>query len=238
MSAGITRFAIQQAAGSDAPAVEADLHVLVSHGFTTFQMAFVVDAIADTRDAHIDPAKSYDLVLSGPDLPGVPTADTGAVVRTLLSHAQDEVLIVGYAIHNGRDLFAPLADRMLANRNLRATFYLDIRRPIGDSTEECELVRRFGAEFRTKHWPWSLLPEVFYDPRSLQQGSNRASLHAKCVIVDRSDALVTSANFTEAAQQRNLEVGVLIRHEATVQRLANFFDGLRVRGDFRACPLT
>jgi phosphatidylserine/phosphatidylglycerophosphate/cardiolipin synthase-like enzyme len=49
---------------------------------------------------------------------------------------------------------------------------------------------------------------------------------AKCVVVDRQAALVTSANFTEAAQQRNIEVGLLIRHAPLVSRISLYFEGL------------
>ena len=38
-----------------------------------------------------------------------------------------------------------------------------------------------------------------------------SSLHPKCVVIDEGKALVTSANFTEAAQIRNIEAGVFIR---------------------------
>lgn len=238
LSAGVTRFGIQQAAGADAHDVETALRFLDAQKLIPSQMAIVIDAIADARDAQLDPAKLFDLVLSGPDLPGVPTSDTAAVVRTLVTQADSEVLLVGYAIHDGRELFKPLAERMKAISNLRVTFYLDIRRAYGDRSEETDLVRRFGIEFLAKHWPWSNLPEVYYDPRSLAAiGQHRASLHAKCVIIDRKEALVTSANFTEAAQQRNIEAGVLIRHTGMVQRLASYFKGLQLNGSFKACAL-
>ena len=37
----------------------------------------------------------------------------------------------------------------------------------------------------------------------------RASLHAKVVVVDHIKLFLTSANFTEVAQQRNIEMGLL-----------------------------
>jgi phosphatidylserine/phosphatidylglycerophosphate/cardiolipin synthase-like enzyme len=80
---------------------------------------------------------------------------------------------------------------------------------------------------RENNQPWSPLPNVFYDPRSLDHsGKTRSSLHAKCIVVDRRIALVTSANFTEAAQQRNIEAGVLVRDAGFAERIAKYFDGL------------
>lgn len=51
-------------------------------------------------------------------------------------------------------------------------------------------------------------------------------MHAKCVIVDHRICLITSANFTPAAQECNIEVGVLVREAEQVRRLSSYFDGL------------
>src|SRR6185295_9900188 len=101
-----------------------------------------------------------------------------------------------------------------------------------------EIVRRFAQEFREKHWPWPQLPELFYDPRSLSESTDkRSSLHAKCVVVDRRVALVTSANFTVAAQHRNIEAGVIVRYQPFVERVVGFFDGLRESNQLITCRL-
>jgi phosphatidylserine/phosphatidylglycerophosphate/cardiolipin synthase-like enzyme len=202
-------------------------------------IALVAEGIADARERMPDPDVLFDLVLSGPDVPGIPTADTAAVVHTVFEEAKTEVLLVGYAIHNGEHLFAPLATKMRKIPDLRVIFYLDIGRRFGDTSLSNEIVRRFVHEFRTKHWPWPELPEVYYDPRSLAENTEeRSSLHAKCVIVDRRVALVTSANFTEAAQERNIEAGVVVRYQPVVERLADYFGTLRSSDRLRRCRLT
>ncbi len=195
----------------------------------------MLDAIAQGREGQSDRGL-FDLVLLGPEVPGMPTSDTAATVQTLIEGAQREVLLVGYAVHNGKRLFKRLAERMESVPELRVVFCLDIARKPADTSLESENVRRFAREFATKHWPGKRLPEVLYDPRALaEKWEDRASLHAKCVIVDRSVALVTSANFTEAAQKKNIEVGVLIRHEISVGRLVGYFSGLRNAGLLREC---
>ncbi len=238
LSAGISRFGVQQAAGADAAVVEAALQTLSASGFTPPQLAVLVQAIVDARGSQPDATSLFDLVLSGPDLPGVPTADTAAVVHTLITQAQSEVLLVGYAIHNGRELLKPLAEQMDQMPALRIMFCLDINRPYGDTSRDDEIVRRFAGEFRTKHWPWERVPKVFYDPRALVPGGpQRGSLHAKCVVIDRSIALVTSANFTEAAQHRNIEAGLVIRHPGTVDRIVNYFEGLIAASHLVPCVI-
>lgn len=68
---------------------------------------------------------------------------------------------------------------------------------------------------------------MFYDPRSLELAAEkRACLHAKCVVVDRRAVFVSSANFTEAAQERNIEVGLLIRSPALAEGIVRHFEML------------
>jgi len=50
--------------------------------------------------------------------------------------------------------------------------------------------------------------------------------HAKCVLVDDEVSFVTSANFTEWAQQRNVEAGVLVRNPHFTRQLRAQFDSL------------
>ena len=77
-------------------------------------------------------------------------------------------------------------------------------------------------------------PEIYFDPRSLaMDGKPKAVLHAKCVVVDGAIAFVSSANFTEAAQERNIEVGVLVRSPMVADRLLSFFSGLVATGAVR-----
>jgi phosphatidylserine/phosphatidylglycerophosphate/cardiolipin synthase-like enzyme len=237
LSQGLTQHQLQMIAGPNTAGVMGYLSILAGHSLTSPQMAVVIDAIADTRESFAPFSDLVDLVLSGPDAPGVPTRDTAAVFHTLISKAEREVILAGYAVHNGRTLFAPLAQRMTIVPALKVDFYLNIEREWGDTTDAAQIVQNFALEFRRRHWPWERLPALYYDRRSLAtQADERASLHAKCVIVDRAVSLITSANFTEAAHHRNIEAGVVLRHAATAQRLASYFDSLRSQNVLVECP--
>lgn len=203
------------------------LNYLGTTGMLPGHCALLVQAIAGERERAPDPARLFELVLTGPDVSGVPTEDTVAVVNTLFQEARSEVLLISYAVFNGERIFETLVARMRENPNLKVTFCLDISRRFGDTTPSSEIVRRFAADFRKKHWPWPELPEVYYYPRSLAHtAEQRASLHAKAVVVDRRAALITSANLTEAAQLRNIEAGLLVRYEPIARRIADYADGL------------
>jgi phosphatidylserine/phosphatidylglycerophosphate/cardiolipin synthase-like enzyme len=66
---------------------------------------------------------------------------------------------------------------------------------------------------------------------TLEPGKS-AALHAKCVVIDEFDLFVSSANFTEAAQQRNIEVGLRLRSPIVAGRIVRFFESLVAGGHF------
>ena len=105
-----------------------------------------------------------------------------------------------------------------------------------DTRNESELLREFVADFLAQ-WPWSKRPELYYDPRTVSgDKAERATWHAKCVLVDDDVAFVTSANFTEWAQQRNVEAGVLLRNRHFAGQLRQQFEGLIQSKQVRRLP--
>ncbi len=60
-----------------------------------------------------------------------------------------------------------------------------------------------------------------------------AKLHAKAVIVDSRDVLLTSANMTSAAYDRNIELGVLCLGGGVAAQVQRHFDALVARGVLR-----
>jgi phosphatidylserine/phosphatidylglycerophosphate/cardiolipin synthase-like enzyme len=121
---------------------------------------------------------------------------------------------------------------------LRIIFHVDVPRRNGDSSTSEAIVLRYADEFKQRHWPWQPVPEVYYDPRALSTDSHtRASLHAKIVVVDRCKLFLTSANFTEAAQQRNVEMGLLSQAPYLAEQVAAYFEGLRQNGSLIRLPI-
>ena len=52
---------------------------------------------------------------------------------------------------------------------------------------------------------------MYYDPRSVEPDGPAGVLHAKAVVADEESVFITSANLTAAAQERNIELGLLVR---------------------------
>lgn len=232
---GLARHAIQQVVGPLlAGRVGEALDGLRSKGWTLDQVAYLIEQIAAARQCARSAEHLFDLVLSGPEVEGIPTRETAAVMQGLFGRAEREVLLVGYAVHGGQELFSRLAERMRERPDLNVWMCLDIPRRSTDTSLDSQIVRRFAADFFARQWPWEIRPRLFYDVRSLSNSpGERASLHAKCVVVDRRVSLITSANFTTAAQTRNIEAGVVIEYEPFVTRVAEYFEGLRAAGILR-----
>jgi phosphatidylserine/phosphatidylglycerophosphate/cardiolipin synthase-like enzyme len=148
------------------------------------------------------------------------------VVEELFAAAVRSVLVSTFVIQQGARVFAALGSRMETVPDLAVRLFVHVNRDWKDTRDESEILREFGDAFR-KQWSGSRTPEVYFDPRSLSSDSNtRATWHAKCVLVDDEVSFVTSANFTEWAQQKNVEAGVLIRSSQFTKQFRAQFDGL------------
>jgi hypothetical protein len=204
--------------------VAAELRQRIEEGFRPDHLADVLDILSQDCRARPVAEDLIDLVWTGPEAEGIVNRDTGVVVREMFQTAKKSVLVAGYAVYQGHVIFKTLAERMDQDSRLRVQMFLDVQRPWNDTSSASELVRRFSEEFTREQWPGQRRPEMFYDPRSLEtENERRASLHAKCIVVDNEQAFVTSANFTTAAQQKNIEVGVLIRSKSFAATLSAHF---------------
>ncbi len=170
----------------------------------------VLRALAAERRASQEIAARTKLVWTGPSTESGTLRLTSVVVKELFAGAVKSVLVTSYAVYQGVDLFAPLQRTLASRPGLSIRLFLNIPRERGDMRSPAELVRAFEAAL-AHQWPWTPRPEIYFDPRSLESdAAGKPSLHAKCVVVDDRRALVTSANLTEAAQERNIELGVLL----------------------------
>jgi len=214
--------------GETAERISTELQQFSGQGFSAQQLAMVLETLGLDRAQRSRADDAIDLVVTGPESPGIANRDTSVVVRELFAGAEASVLVAGYAVYQGQQVFRALADRMAARVDLKVRMFLDIQRGQGDTAIDGDLVRRFVDRFKTKQWPAaSRLPQLFYDPRSIDlSAEQRACLHAKCIVVDGRYVFISSANFTEAAQQRNIEVGLLVRSSSLAEQLANHFDSL------------
>lgn len=208
---------------------------LSKEGAPTGAIAAILEASADVAELRATRVQA-ELVWSGPEEAGAHSRDTMAVLDELFSQAVRDVVVSTFVVRQPDKVFRTLAARMDDAAALRVRIFLHIGRQTGDTSHDSELVREFADSFR-RSWPGSRMPELFYDPRGTEQdGALRATWHAKCVLVDDECTFVTSANFTDWAQTRNVEAGALVRGRAFNAQLRQQLDGSVRAGLARRVP--
>lgn len=193
--------------------------------------ALVEVALAE-RVHHKSP--KLTLVWTGDD-PGVGHArHTRILLPELFARAREHVLVAGYAIDHGAELFVSL-HRTMANHGVTAEFFVDVGQLAERLRQTAKQTGQHGSALSARmaaatnniergkavvEWFYRLMwpfgdpkPVVYFDPRTADERS-KVSLHAKCVVIDHDYALITSANFTDRGQTRNLEAGVAIEDRA------------------------
>jgi phosphatidylserine/phosphatidylglycerophosphate/cardiolipin synthase-like enzyme len=201
---------------------------LFAGGFNGRQLALVGQGILRDRKLHTPEGKGVELVATGPAVAGLVHRETSVVIHDLFAQAEKSVLVAGYAVFQGQKIFQPLAERMISRPGLQVRLFFDIARSHRDTSASSELIRQFIDRFRRDDWPAEApVPQLFFDSRSLDSpGGVKASLHAKCVVVDTRTTFISSANFTEAALERNIELGLLASNPDLALQVTSFFDRL------------
>jgi phosphatidylserine/phosphatidylglycerophosphate/cardiolipin synthase-like enzyme len=160
-----------------------------------------------------------ELVWTGPEAQAGEARDTAIVLRELFESARESVILAGYDFTRGRDLLRPLHTSML-DHGVDARFIVHVPQIDPGQRVDGYLESCLGGFF-THVWPFGEpRPPLYYDTRALVAGPPYSTMHAKCVVVDGIRAFISSANFTERAHERNIEVGVLIEDASFASYLA------------------
>jgi phosphatidylserine/phosphatidylglycerophosphate/cardiolipin synthase-like enzyme len=175
------------------------------------------------------PPPRLDLVWTGPETRASVARSTGLAVQRLFESAQRSVIVGGYSF-DAPEILEPLY-RAMRNRSVKATLFMDIEGTAQTAAGADAFATAFIDRFLRKVWIFGEpKPDVYYDPRTAAPGPPWASLHAKCIAVDDERALITSANFTDRGQTRNIEAGVLVEGAAFAGELAGHWRQLVSEG--------
>lgn len=227
-------FSLRAALGqpTDRPDILAALEELADLGITGRAAAAWIKTATMARDSVPRP----ELVWTGPEVPGLHARETRRVFDEMLGTAEHSIWASTYAYYDGPKAFKVLAARMDAVPTLECTLLINIARKWGDTTSAQDLVTRFAQRFWTKDWPGKRRPRVFYDPRGIEAETANSVLHAKALVQDEKCVLVTSANFTEAALERNIEVGLRVEDSALAIQIIRHLARLVESGGLAALP--
>ena len=170
--------------------------------------------------------------------------DTPVVLRRLFQQAEREVLLAGFRVTE-RSILEHL--RRPAGQELKVRLYVDLNPSVDvygrknphppDDLEVYPMV--WWNDFLEKIWPEDLPPpRGWYSPLTLHPGTDGLwrSMHVKTAVVDGTRWLVTSANFTDRGQFRNLELGALVEDKDACTRVKAHFDLLVAQEVFMSFP--
>lgn len=174
--------------------------------------ALVALRVAIAERVHRPPPR-LDLVWTGPETRATLAQGTRAVVERLFESARRSVIVGGYTFDTP-EIVEPL-HRAMKDRGVTAMLFLNIPSDAATAADVEAVATRFIDRFFREVWTFGVpKPDVYYDPRTVVRGPPWVSLHAKCVVIDDERALITSANFTDRGQTRNVEAGVLVEDRA------------------------
>lgn len=225
-SSAATRAAV--AAGS--ASVESQVRLLqevwnaIGPELSPTTVALVLRTSVAAVDAHRRHAPTTQVVWTGPKVEGSFLRTTREVVRELVRAAQTELLVVGYWIA-ARDDGEGIIEEVIGLLADAVTRGLALRVVVD------ERVRSDGRDNRRiliSAWPIGVaLPRIV--TWRLPLDDQHLKLHAKVLVADRRDALVTSANLTSYAMDRNMEMGVRLVGRPAAD-IARHFDLLEADG--------
>jgi len=167
-----------------------------------------------------------ELLWTGPSPASqIPARRIDQVLYDLIGSAKREILLVTFAAHKISRLTDGLVKAL--NRDVCVRLILEF-----EETSEGQLSMDALTAFpdvirrRAQIYYWPL------DKRERNAHGKPAKLHAKVAVID-DQAVLSSANLTDDAFTRNLELGALLSSTEIRQRLREHFDALCVNGTLK-----
>ena len=155
---------------------------------------------SSTTATLVSRTSSVELVWTGPGTSIVPVRHTAQVLTGLIDQAKERLFFVSFVAYSVQNVIQALIRALERGVEVRIL----VERAVIDggnlNVDSLGMLQR-------------LLPKAtFYEwDKSKTMGDlTYASVHAKCAVADGISAFITSANLSEAAMERNMELGVLI----------------------------
>ena len=163
-----------------------------------FRPASILLALRSLKIAKsgIPQTESAEFVATVP--PGVlcPARPTPVVIREMLAKAEIEIIALGYEISDG-GIISMLHEAALVCPKI---------------TIACDREKGSASKLISS-WPANRFPVTCYENTRSGNLPTFSSMHCKTLLVDSSDLLITSANFTFHGMGGNMEFGIRVYGE-------------------------
>jgi cardiolipin synthase len=187
----------------------------------TQAIAFALRAAAEAAAA-VAVEQRAEIAWTGPATEAVPLRRVDQVIYDMVETAKQEVLLVTYAAYKAERTLKALRDA--TEHGVRVKVVIELAQESGGKIvfDGLQAFRTAVPSAQVFYWP--------LDRRKRSASGSYGAMHAKCLVADRSRAIVSSANLTDYALEANMELGLLVERAVAV-RLAEHFDQLIVRGE-------
>jgi phosphatidylserine/phosphatidylglycerophosphate/cardiolipin synthase-like enzyme len=138
---------------------------------------------------------------------------TYETIKKMFESAQNEIIIVGYTFSLDNPIVSSLMDKLIeaSNRGCRINIIFH-----KNTTNQERILNSWPNNIR--------LPYLYFWKGNRNLGTT--SLHSKLICIDQNQLLVTSANFTLNGLERNIETGLLIQNDRSIQIIWQQFRSL------------
>jgi len=204
--------------------------------FINADSLYVLRLCAERVGSHIDPVEfavlletvnhlhrgnesecKPEIVWTGPSTTALPVRRTDQVLYDLIGKAREDILLVTFAAGYVERLKQNLRDATSRGVNIRLV--LEFKEESQQQLSVDAFSAFEGLENVAQIYTWP------FERRGVNRHGKPGKLHAKCAVVDES-ALVSSANLTDDAFNRNMELGLLFRGGSVPKQLRKHFDTL------------
>lgn len=167
---------------------------------------------------------SAELVWTGPNPASLPLRRTDQALLQLIRAAQQDLLIISFAIYNIPEIVKALIAAI--DRGVKV-------RIVAETPEASNgkiaygMAIAFGSQIleRTQIYIWHK------GKRPTDEQGRYGSLHAKCAVCDSQHLFISSANLTKYAMSLNIEMGVLIHNQNLSQQVTEQINSLISNND-------
>jgi len=168
-------------------------------------LSITIDAISQINEQKNDEVSR--LVMSGNFL-HKHTNQTHTQIYEMISRSKSTIMVIGYWVHDMQDFFKEL-DRL--SKNIKITFILN--------DEEIE---KHASRIK-KNWNGKFRPEIYFLNRKKYPKNILNKLHSKVILIDDTEILITSANMTKTAMEKNIETGVWTKDKKIIHACMDIF---------------
>ncbi len=184
------------------------------------ELAFALRAACAVEARHREEPQ-LELVWSGPTFQPFRVRRTDEVLLELIEQAKFRLTLVSFALYRVDRLSQALAAAV--QRGVAIRMFMELHKE-----KSPDLQALYGNFLATniRYYAWSEEQRL----RSAQGG--HGVLHAKTLVADNHQLLVSSANLTEYAMSLNIELGLVVRGGVLPGQVERIFDEYVERGVF------